>query len=228
MPMRAQTPTPDPGRNTMAVLHLNRRSLGTGLIAAVLLGGCASKQDLRAAAGTASVVERLEILERKPAYGGTRFAEVGDYEFISAVAHMRVDPKHPANSAIVDLAHAAEADGAVRYKTNVVMLRPRDASEGFTRRDLRGGQPWSQAAARICPRRRRSRPRLPSRPAPPGPCARATRWSGLAGRVMWRWAATARASAWRCRSPRPGGQPITGTSVEEIVFDAVRRSANCR
>jgi uncharacterized lipoprotein YbaY len=111
----------------MAILHLNRRSLGTGLIAAVLLGGCASKQDLRAAPGAASVVERLEVLERKAAFGAMRFGDVGDYELISAVAHMKVDPNHPANRAIVDVAAAADADGAVRYRTNVVMLRPRDA-----------------------------------------------------------------------------------------------------
>ncbi len=48
---------------------------------------------------------------------------------VVAVAHMKVDPKHPANRQIVDLAAAAEPDGAVRYRTDVVILRPRDASK---------------------------------------------------------------------------------------------------
>jgi len=79
--------------------------------------------------GPPATVERLEVVDRKPAYGGTRFGEVGEYERVVAVAHVKVDPAHPANRGIVDLAAAADADGMVRYRTDVVILRPRDAAK---------------------------------------------------------------------------------------------------
>ncbi len=76
----------------MAVAQLNCRSIAAWLVGAALLGGCASPQDMRAAPATASVVERLEVLERKAAFGAMRFGDIGEYELISAVAHMKVDP----------------------------------------------------------------------------------------------------------------------------------------
>jgi hypothetical protein len=77
----------------------------------------------------AATVERIEVISRKPAFGGTRFGDVGEYDMIVAVAHVKVDPKHPANQRIVDLAAAADPDGVVRYRTDVVILRPRQADK---------------------------------------------------------------------------------------------------
>lgn len=72
---------------------------------------------------------RLEITARDPAYAGRSFGEHGHYERILAVAHMRIDPKDPANSAIVDLALAPRAaDGMVEYDVDVVILRPAEAA----------------------------------------------------------------------------------------------------
>ncbi len=95
------------------------------LAACVLLVACAHRD----AAPPAAVVERLEITLRKPAFGGARFGEVGEYEMVAAIAHVRVDPRHAANADVADLAAAADADGTVRYRADVVLLRPRDAAK---------------------------------------------------------------------------------------------------
>lgn len=95
---------------------------------AVLLAGCAQR-GIAPSGSPAASVERLEVMQRKPAFGGARFGDVGEYEMVVAVAHMKIDSRHAANSAIVDLAAAADADGAVRYRSDVVILRPRDASK---------------------------------------------------------------------------------------------------
>jgi hypothetical protein len=77
----------------------------------------------------ATTIERIEVVSRKPAFGGARFGDVGEYEMVVAVAHVKVDPGHPANRRIVDLAAAADADGMVRYQTDVVLLRPSEANK---------------------------------------------------------------------------------------------------
>ena len=68
---------------------------------------------------------RLEITARDPAYEGRSFGDHGSYERIRAIAHMRIDPKDPANTGIVDLDLAPRAaDGMVEYDVDVVILRP--------------------------------------------------------------------------------------------------------
>ena len=70
---------------------------------------------------------RVEITSRTPAYGGASFGEVGPYEKLTGVAHMRIDPKAAANRGVVDLDRAPRAaDGLVDYDVDVVILRPRD------------------------------------------------------------------------------------------------------
>ena len=93
-----------------------------------LLVGCALP-DKGPVSGPSATVERIEVVNRKPAFGGTRFGDVGEYEMVVAVAHVKVDPKHPANQRIVDLAAAVDPDGMVRYQTDVVILRPREADK---------------------------------------------------------------------------------------------------
>jgi len=84
---------------------------------------------LPAAAAARESEVRLEITARDPAYAGRSFGERGRYERIRAVAHMRIDPKDPANAGIVDLALAPRAaDGMVEYDVDVVILRPADPS----------------------------------------------------------------------------------------------------
>ena len=97
------------------------------LLPAVLVG-CALPEK-RPIGGAAATVERIEVVNRKPAFGGTRFGDVGEYDMVVAVAHVLADPRHPANQGIIDLAAAADPDGMVRYRTDVVILRPRDADK---------------------------------------------------------------------------------------------------
>lgn len=73
-------------------------------------------------------VERFEIIERGPAFGGRGFGDHGSYEEIKAVAHLTVDPAAPANRMIVDLDKAPRRrDGRVAYDVDVTILRPADA-----------------------------------------------------------------------------------------------------
>ena len=74
-------------------------------------------------------VERFEIISRSPAFAGVHFDAAGTYEKIVAVAHMRIKPGAPANRSITDLALAPASDGWVRYKTDVIMVRPRDPAK---------------------------------------------------------------------------------------------------
>lgn len=92
-----------------------------------MLASCATPASV-AVPGGVTAVERFDIISRAPAYGGARFDDVGDFELVTAVAHMRINPALAANRVIVDLDKAPVGkDGHVRYKTNVLILRPRDA-----------------------------------------------------------------------------------------------------
>ena len=94
---------------------------------AVFMTSCAAPPAQRIA-GPAAVVEKLEVGTRVPAFGGTSFGTVGTYEYVAGVATVRLDPRHPANRAIVDAEKAAGADGFVRYQTDVALLRPASAA----------------------------------------------------------------------------------------------------
>ncbi len=79
-------------------------------------------------AGEPSV--RLEVTSRADAWKGQTFGTVGSYEKIEGIAHLRIDPRDPANAGIVDLARAPRAaDGMVDYDIDVVILRPKDPAK---------------------------------------------------------------------------------------------------
>ncbi|MES2152271.1 MAG: alpha/beta hydrolase domain-containing protein [Pseudomonadota bacterium] len=73
----------------------------------------------------AARLERFEIVSRTLAFDGAEFDPAGEYETIVAVAHLRINPRHLANRAIVDLALAPQTDGWVSYKADVIIVRPR-------------------------------------------------------------------------------------------------------
>ena len=76
-------------------------------------------------------VTRLEIVERAPYEGGRAFGAVGAYERIDAIAHYAVDPVHPGNRGIVDLALAERgADGLVHFSGDVTILQPATSGAG--------------------------------------------------------------------------------------------------
>jgi len=101
---------------------------GIGLVLVAVLAACSTKRGGQPAP-PAAWIERFEVTSRKPAFGGANFRPVGQYELITAVASVRVDPFHPANRDIADLRLAIEDDGFVRYRTDVAILRPLDANK---------------------------------------------------------------------------------------------------
>ena len=191
------------------------------LFVAALLTGCAQRDRVsaNAAGAPAATVERLEVLERKPAFGGARFGDAGEYELVAAIAHLKVDPNHPANRAIVDLAAAADADGAVRYRTNVVLLRPRDAARAS-----------GVLVFDVANRGRKLILQLVNDGALQADTAdqAGTGWLMRQGHsVVWvGWqgdvalANNAQSVGMTLPVATERGTPITGTSLEEMVFDA--------
>jgi hypothetical protein len=93
------------------------------LIPLAALMSCATP---RAPLSQAGGVERLQIVSRGPAFGGAPFDTGGEYESIVAVAYMRINPSHPLNRGIADIDKAPSADGWLRYKTDVLIVRPRE------------------------------------------------------------------------------------------------------
>lgn len=76
-------------------------------------------------------ITRIEITETAPAFGGAEFGGTGRYERLRGRAFGEVDPTHPANSIIQDIALAPRnVRGMVEYETEVDILRPADAARG--------------------------------------------------------------------------------------------------
>jgi hypothetical protein len=70
---------------------------------------------------------RLETLRRAPFAGGAGFGAAGVYERIDGRLHFAVDPLHPANAGIVDLARAArDGAGRVHFAADLCLLQPVD------------------------------------------------------------------------------------------------------
>ncbi len=62
---------------------------------------------------------------------GAAFGATGPYERLDGVVRYAVDPDHPANAGIVDLALAPRGDdGRVHFEGDVTILRPADPSRG--------------------------------------------------------------------------------------------------
>lgn len=75
-------------------------------------------------------VERFEITRTlSPAFEGQTFGATGAYERIDGIAHLAIDPLSERGRRIVDLDKATpDADGLVRYSTEVSILRPVEAA----------------------------------------------------------------------------------------------------
>lgn len=83
-------------------------------------------------AGTADArIVRLEITDTQPAFNGQAFGSVGAYLHLRAKAFGEVDPTHPGNTIIQDIALAPRnARGMVEYTTDVEILAPADRARG--------------------------------------------------------------------------------------------------
>jgi hypothetical protein len=191
-----------------------------GIMAAALLAGLAGcAQMTPASSAPPAVVEQLLVRERQPAFGGTAFGNAGPYERVVAQAEVALDPAHPANRGIVDAAAAASADGKVRYKTDVVILRPRDST--------RASGTW---VVEVANRGRKLMLEIVN-----GGGLQADRAEEAGTGWLMRQGHTLLWVGWQGDIPADptgktvgmvlpiatqGGQPITGAAFEEIVFDA--------
>lgn len=76
-------------------------------------------------------VKGIEIASTTAYEGGVAFGAAGPYERLDGVVRYAVDPDHPANTGIVDLALAPRAgDGLVHFEGDVTILRPVDPGRG--------------------------------------------------------------------------------------------------
>lgn len=178
----------------------------------------ASCAPLRVPTAPASVIDRFEIVSRAPAFAGAPFEGGGEYETIVAVAHMRIDPAHPANRQIADLGLAAAKDGWVHYKTDVLIQRPREAARAsramLVELPNRGG--W------LFPVMANDADAMPRTPATAGNGFTMRRghtmvWIGWQGDVPL--AGDGSAAGMQLPLATQAGVPITGRSFAEIVFD---------
>jgi hypothetical protein len=99
--------------------------------AAALLCACGGGSDSSSTpAAAAGIIDQLEIVSSVDAYGGaTPAGAAGPYTVITGIVHGKLNPTHPDNAGIVDLANApVGTDGYVSYTTDVVILRPKSAS----------------------------------------------------------------------------------------------------
>ncbi len=104
------------------------RAMITWAAAPLLLLGCGGDdgaQDRRAGR-----VDRFEVVSVADAWNGaTPAGAAGPYSVVTGIAHGTLDPRHPDNAGIVDLDKAPlDAQGQVRYTTDVVILRPKSAA----------------------------------------------------------------------------------------------------
>jgi hypothetical protein len=73
-----------------------------------------------------ALVERFEVVNRaSPAFEAGSFGSAGNYERIDGIAYLAIDPESARGKRIVDLDRAPQdADGKVRWTTEVSILRP--------------------------------------------------------------------------------------------------------
>ncbi len=183
----------------------------------LLLTSCATTGQ-RGSGAAASVIERFEIVSRAPAFAGAPFEGGGEYETIVAVAHMRIDPRHPANRAIADIDKAGAPGAWIAYKTDVVILRPREAERASRALlvELPNRGHW------LFPVMANDADSVPGKPATAGNGFTMRRghtmvWIGWQGDVPL--AANGKAVGMQLPVATEAGAPITGPSFAEAVFD---------
>ena len=76
-------------------------------------------------------VTRVTVTSRTTVAGGQSFGATGPYERLVGRIEFALDPADPHNARIVDLNHAQrDADGRVRFSSDLYVLRPTDPSKG--------------------------------------------------------------------------------------------------
>ena len=76
-------------------------------------------------------VTKIEITSRQSFAGGESFGDAGAYEQLDGTAHFAVNPRHPVNETVTDVALAPrDSDGAVAFSADFRVLRPVDPAKG--------------------------------------------------------------------------------------------------
>jgi hypothetical protein len=79
----------------------------------------------------AMAVVRIDIEDRRPLADGREFGNAGRYQQLDGRAHFAVDPAHPLNRAITDIALAKrEGDGLVHFAADIRILAPENQARG--------------------------------------------------------------------------------------------------
>jgi hypothetical protein len=186
---------------------------GTALTRVAVLFFVASVTAVVPSRALAGVV-KVEIASRTPYANGREFPGVGAYETLRGKVRFAVDPKSPANRAIIDLELAPRnAEGLVEFSADLEILAPVDRGRGNGAllydvnnrgNKLAIGQ-FNSGADEFLMRR-----------------GYTVVWSG--------WIAETAPGAGRLRLNAPvaleDGRPLTGIVRSEVVVDAAAPSAN--
>jgi hypothetical protein len=152
--------------------------------------------------GASAQITRIDLdVVESPALGGDHFGETGQYEFLRGTMHGEVDPADRRHSEIVNLEHAPRNErGRVEYSTTVEIYRPVDMSQ------------WNRAIYHTVPNRGRA-----------GSGDPVLLEMGFAlVRVGWQGDIEPTESNIVPVLPvarKPDGSPITGTALEEFIFN---------
>jgi hypothetical protein len=80
-----------------------------------------------AAPAARAEVKKVEISSRTDLLDGRSYGAVGPYEWLEGRAYFTLDPAHPANGAVVDLALAPRnVGGLVEFSADIAIMRPKD------------------------------------------------------------------------------------------------------
>ncbi|HET7502811.1 MAG TPA: alpha/beta hydrolase domain-containing protein, partial [Kofleriaceae bacterium] len=166
-------------------------------------------------------ITRIEITQiESPALGGASFGEVGPYEKLIGRAFGEVDPRDPRNRDITDLALAPRnSRGMVEYQTGILILRPIDPSRGNRRlfyELTNRGVILSLRALNDSPNASTTNPTAAD--AGNGFLMRqgfTLLYSGWDSSAVGPFASSYPVAV------QPGGSPIVGPAVEELIFDSL-------
>ena len=169
-------------------------------------------------------VANVEITGRAPFADGKAFGDAGPYERVDGLLTYAVDPSHPANALITDLALAPRgADGLVRFSGDFTLIAPADRRRGngelivdVVNRGRRQVMPTFNLAPPS---------RVGSAEVPAGDgflCRRG--YSVLS--VGWQWDVPRSPAMMGLDAPIAfeGGVPVSGQVLVEIRPDAVQRT----
>ncbi len=99
-----------------------QRAVVAAMLGAALVG---------AASPSRAELVRVDIASRVTVLNGRTFGRVGAYEKLWGRAHFAIDPAHPRNQVIADIALAPRnAAGKVEFSADVFILKPTDPARG--------------------------------------------------------------------------------------------------